>query len=641
MPDFLGFDRVTSNSRELRFNLDRRRIEARLYRAQREISSGKRVNVPSDDPVAAGRAFAIERIREDNKQFVRNIQFGTNRLQISDESLGDVNQIANRALEILLQQSQSTFDRTTRAQAAIEVDRLFDEAVSIANRKFGDEFLFAGQNVSVQPFQGVGEFVRYLGNDVELRTRIANGTDAAVSITGRGAFGALSAQVTGDVNLDPNMDGATKLADLSGGRGVGRGSIRVTSGGVTSIIDLSDADDVQDVLDRLVASAAVAAAVVDPVTGDRLVVTGVGATVQIEEVDSTTATDLGIRTVGAVASPLTGLDVNPAVTGKTAVANLLNGAGLTGPPTAITITNGNDTAVVDLSAATTFEDILNTINSAGVNVFARINATADGIDVVSNLQGARLTISEAGGTTAAELGLLLDISEQELNDLNNGLGVVTVPGLDFRITLAAGTTIDIDIDPSTVRTVQDVLDLINNDPENPGTLVADFVPGTNQLRLTDASGPGTLSVTPLNGSFAAQNLGIQQTVAGGGPIVLTGTDLSPAGVRTESLFTVLNELRNALRANSSQRLSALGDDLQRAQDLLNEARAEIGGRVRRLDQTRSRHDEEEARLAVLLSDLTDVDAAEAITRLQQDQTLLEATLRSTAIIARTSLFDYI
>ena len=171
--------------------------------------------------MAATRAITLERILEDNRQFRDNIDLGNGRLALSEDSLAGLNDLSNRARQILLRHTQSTFDAQTQALAAIEVDQIFQEAVSIANRKFGEEFLFAGQNVDERPFQTVGSFVTYTGNDVARTTRIASGTVAEVSITGVEAFGALTAQVLGDVDLDPNLAGSTKLADLNDGRGVG------------------------------------------------------------------------------------------------------------------------------------------------------------------------------------------------------------------------------------------------------------------------------------------------------------------------------------------------------------------------------------------------------------------------------------
>ncbi len=639
MVDFFGASRITNNSREIQFNVDRRRIDGRIFKTQRELSTGKRINVPSDDPVGANRALSLARILEDNRQFSANIEVGSTRLGNSEAALQDLNEIANRARDILLTHINESSDPNARAQAAVEVARLFEQAVAIGNTKLGDEFLFAGINSTVAPFQRNGSFVEYTGSETELTTRVAFGQTEAVSISGSRAFGALSAQVAGDVDLDPNMTGPTLLADLNGGQGVALGRIRITSGVADVTVDLRDADDLQDVLDRINASGA-ATAVIDGVTGDRLVITGVAATVRVEEVDATTARDLGIFTNGVVASPFTGSDVDPAVTTRTTIANLRDGAGLTGPPTAITITNGGQTAVVDLSTVTTVEGMLAAINASGVNVLARINATGDGIDVVSRLQGARLTITEAGGTTAAELGLLLELPEQDLNDLNNGLGVITVAGNDFRILARDGVAIDVDVDTAT--TVQDLIDLINNDPQNAGRILADFVPGTDQLRLTDLTGAvvNDLSVTKLNGSFAARDLGIEQTIPGPGTI-LTGTPLSPAGVQTQSLFTVLLNLQQELEGGNTATLTALGDDLQGAQDILHSALADLGARVRRLDITQERHDSENERLEILVSDIVDVDAAEAITRLQKDQTLLEAPLRTSALVGRLSLLDFI
>ena len=66
-------------------------------------------------------------------------------------------------------------------------------------------------------------------------------------MTGADAFGALSTGVSGTANLTPNVTAATRLADLNGGLGVSKGSITISDGIHSSVVDLSSAVTVGDV----------------------------------------------------------------------------------------------------------------------------------------------------------------------------------------------------------------------------------------------------------------------------------------------------------------------------------------------------------------------------------------------------------
>lgn len=202
---------------------------------------------------------------------------------------------------------------------------------------------------------------------------------------------------------------------------------------------------------------------------------------------------------------------------------------------AVTITDRSGaTATIDLTAAQTIDDVVNAINQAtGVRVQASING--DGL-VLTDKTGqttSNLSVQDVGnGTTAADLGLagstasntlagtnIVSLSgDTQLSTLNDGNGVrkaASVP--DFQVTLKNGTTLAVDLGSST--TLQNAIDAINNATGNGGKVVAS-ISGTHLVLTDTTGGGGTLSVSALNGSKAAADLGILGSEQGGG--VLTG-----------------------------------------------------------------------------------------------------------------------
>jgi flagellar hook-associated protein 2 len=193
-------------------------------------------------------------------------------------------------------------------------------------------------------------------------------------------------------------------------------------------------------------------------------------------------------------------------------------------------------AVVDLSDAVTVQDVIDKINSTdGIGVQARVNfygSDGRGIELVdtTGLTDSNLKVEEvSGGTTAKDLGLLKSVDaanlegdaiirvsgDMSLNMLNDGNGVRTVTGTDFRIGLRDGVT-TLNVDVSDARTLNDVVDAINNATGNSGKLVASISDMGLQLTDVSTSGSGTLSVTAVGGSMAAADLGIAKSGSGGG-----------------------------------------------------------------------------------------------------------------------------
>lgn len=221
------------------------------------------------------------------------------------------------------------------------------------------------------------------------------------------------------------------------------------------------------------------------------------------------------------------------VNNATPLAQLNGGQGVARGKISITDRSGA-AATVDLSAARTIDDVVNDINqTAGIHVQASISGDSLVLTDKTGATTSNLIVQDVGGgTTAANLGISGSVAagtltgtnlvtltgSTQLATLNDNNGVRTASGVpDFQIQLKNGTTLAIQLGSAT--TVQNALDAINNNSLNGGKLTASV--SGNHLVLTDnTGGAGTLSVSALNGSNAAKDLGILGTEQAGG--VLTG-----------------------------------------------------------------------------------------------------------------------
>jgi flagellin-like hook-associated protein FlgL len=189
----------------------------------------------------------------------------------------------------------------------------------------------------------------------------------------------------------------------------------------------------------------------------------------------------------------------------------------------IIVTNGGQSATIDLSEAETVEDLLNLVNATDLGLVAEINATSTGINVRSRLSGADLSIGENGGTTATQLGIRTYTGATALADLNRGLGVPTTTAFEQfdtakmdEVRIVARNGVEFAVDVTTASSLQDVADLINADPLNVGNtnVVASVSANGNGLELVDSSDDGfgsftgELQVLVVGGTQAAEYLGL-------------------------------------------------------------------------------------------------------------------------------------
>jgi flagellar hook-associated protein 3 FlgL len=155
-----------------------------------QISSGKRVNTAGDDPVAA---IGIDNLKQKNAlvdQFVKNIDYATNRLAISESKIGSAETLISSMREQLLRGANGSLSSVERQMIADEMRSSLEELQSIANSQ--DEsgnYMFAGNKTNSQPFafNTNGEIV-YSGDSGVRKSVVASGIAMATNIPGDTAF---------------------------------------------------------------------------------------------------------------------------------------------------------------------------------------------------------------------------------------------------------------------------------------------------------------------------------------------------------------------------------------------------------------------------------------------------------------------
>ena len=163
--------------------------QTRLARTQGQVTSGKRFQTSAEDPIAATRAAALDRTVAENAQFDRNSNIIESRLSYEEQSLADVTLLLQKARDLALQGSNSTFGQGERDMLVTELRQLRGELIDIANRDDGNgEYLFGGTSTATKPFaQGVTG-VNYLGDQTSRLVRVSGSQAIADGHTGTEVF---------------------------------------------------------------------------------------------------------------------------------------------------------------------------------------------------------------------------------------------------------------------------------------------------------------------------------------------------------------------------------------------------------------------------------------------------------------------
>ncbi len=158
----------------------------RLADTQAEISSGKRVNAPSDDPAAAQAAIGEYATTADLDHYIRSSDSVTSRLTVADTVLSDLVDKITYAQSRVTAAQGSEPTATQRQALAGELAGLRDAVYTDMNTTFRGTYLFAGTDSTSAPYSkdGSGNVTAYAGNASTMAMDVTEQRSVEVSFDG-------------------------------------------------------------------------------------------------------------------------------------------------------------------------------------------------------------------------------------------------------------------------------------------------------------------------------------------------------------------------------------------------------------------------------------------------------------------------
>jgi flagellar hook-associated protein 3 FlgL len=663
------------------------RTNTALLATQNALSSGRSITRASDDPIRASSILSINDRAQRTVLHRQNLNFAQTVLGILDSSdgpLGSTNNLVNDALRITSDQV-NLGDPSQRADMATDIDSLISTLLTNTNYQSQGLYLFGGSNPTSPPVTMTTDGAyRYTGRGTGLLTDLGVADRIPITLGGDTALGETSSRQRGTLDLNPGVTSNTRLTDLAGARGLGVTPASFYfnfNAGPTATIDLSGATTIGEVAARLTA------AITQYETDNSVTILGPGGvypsgqSIGIDTVaggtlvfsdfpTATIGTDLGLTQAAFTPASQNGAPLDPRLTLDTPVASL---TGVNVPLDSIRIRSRrpDGTGVstdVNLSGCNTIGELRNAIQVAVPGVRIEINTAGNGLDVTSELAGRTISVEDiAGGfNTAQQLGIRTLATDTAISAFNNGRGVSIIDGItdpntglyarrlntDFQVNLGNGQWFDVDLRPQDMTDAGTLIARINaeftsqigtqHNTAAPALAAGDFdariSAGPNGIALFSPIA-GTIKVDTVNNSASAEQLGLKSLTLEPTTGEYVGQDRS--GIRVNSLFTHLVELRDALLRNDTPGITLAGENLQAAHDRLISAQSVVGARNKRVGEHISRLEDNDLLDKSLLSTLQDTDYAEASVKLSNLSTQLQATLQTIGASQRQSLFDFL
>jgi flagellar hook-associated protein 3 FlgL len=178
-------DKVLYNTatNDLQQNLEK------LLGLQEKVSSGKRINRPSDDPAGAAKVVDYNTALSRVEQYQRNINNASSFLSATESAISNTQNVIVRAKEISTSALNSTNTADERHIMAQEVDQLYQQVLQEANTQSNGRYLFSGYNTGTAAYDSNGVYTGTASPDGNIAVEINSGTTVTMNMPGYRVFG--------------------------------------------------------------------------------------------------------------------------------------------------------------------------------------------------------------------------------------------------------------------------------------------------------------------------------------------------------------------------------------------------------------------------------------------------------------------
>lgn len=143
--------RVTNKMLSNSFLRDMSNNISKLQTLQQQMTSGKEIRKPSDDPFKVARAMQLHTDINANKQYKENINDAINWLDVTDTSLGQAGNVLKRIHELLISAGNAGYSDKERRAIKDEINEKVGEFSQILNTNFDGKYVFGGSRGTTKP----------------------------------------------------------------------------------------------------------------------------------------------------------------------------------------------------------------------------------------------------------------------------------------------------------------------------------------------------------------------------------------------------------------------------------------------------------------------------------------------------------
>lgn len=164
-------------------------LQSGLMKTQQQISSGRRILSPADDPIGASQVLNLDQGQAMNAQYATNRLHAGYALQGQESTLASLDNLVQDMKTLLVSAGNGALDDAQRGFIAVELDGQIDQMLALANsRDAMGNAMFAGFQTGMTPFTKTASGASYSGDAGVRMLQVDATRQLSVSVSGSALF---------------------------------------------------------------------------------------------------------------------------------------------------------------------------------------------------------------------------------------------------------------------------------------------------------------------------------------------------------------------------------------------------------------------------------------------------------------------
>ena len=180
--------RITNN---MLINNMMQSLSSNLTRTQKylnQLATGKKISLPSDDPIVASKALKLRTDVSEIAQYKRNTEDATAWMDITEATMGQMTDLVHRMKEITNQAANGTNTDEDLLKIREEANELRSQLISLGNATYAGRYIFSGYKTDMPLLNDDGTYNINVDTEEKIRFEIGIGDDININVPGSDLF---------------------------------------------------------------------------------------------------------------------------------------------------------------------------------------------------------------------------------------------------------------------------------------------------------------------------------------------------------------------------------------------------------------------------------------------------------------------